>query len=191
VKLEHSFNVAAPPEAVWSALIDVHRVAPCLPGAQITEAADDGTYHGTFTVKLGPTTAVYRGTLKLASVDEGSRTARMSAKGTDKRGQGSASAEIVSTVAREGDAARVEIVTDMHITGRLARFGRSGMIEDISNRLLREFSACLQDRLASEPRTAGPARVEQSDPARPIRGLSLFLSVLRDRLRRLFQRGGA
>jgi uncharacterized protein len=150
MKLEQSFTVEAPVAAVWSALIDVQRVAPCLPGAEITEAGDDGSYSGSFTVKLGPTTAAYRGTLKLESVDEASRTATMSAKGTDKRGQGGATATIVSTMREQGAATTVDVVTDFAITGRLARFGRSGMIEDISKRLLRDFASCLQATLADE-----------------------------------------
>ena len=88
MKLEQSFTVEAPVERVWLALIDVERIAPCLPGAETTGVDDTGAYQGTFTVKLGPTTAADRRTLRLEAVDEAARTATMSAKGTDKRGQG-------------------------------------------------------------------------------------------------------
>ncbi|MDX6701727.1 MAG: uncharacterized protein QOF26_1953 [Baekduia sp.] len=164
MKLEQSFSVAAPADEVWKALIDVERVAPCLPGAEITEAGDDGTYSGTFTVKLGPTTASYNGTLKLDSLDEAARTATMSARGTDKRGQGGASATIVSTIRDAGGITTVDVVTDFTITGRLARFGRSGMIQDISNRLMRDFAACLQATM--EP-AAGAAEAAEAAPAAP------------------------
>ncbi|QEC49778.1 carbon monoxide dehydrogenase [Baekduia soli] len=160
MKLEQSFTVQAPVAEVWAALIDVERVAPCLPGAEITEAGDDGSYRGTFTVKLGPTTASYNGHLKLESLDEAARIATMSARGTDKRGQGGASATIVSTLVEESaGVTKVDVLTDFTITGRLARFGRSGMIQDISNRLMRDFAGCLQSTIGVAPQAvaAGPA----------------------------------
>src|SRR5690349_51825 len=144
MKLEQSFTVDAPIDEVWAAMIDVERIAPCLPGAEISGADASGGYEGTFTVKLGPTVASYRGALRMVSVDEAARTATMSARGTDRRGQGSASATIVSAMRAEGAATVVDVATDFTITGRLARFGRSGMVEDISRRLLREFAECLQ-----------------------------------------------
>ena len=236
MKLEQSFTVAAPVDQVWAALIDVERIAPCLPGAEITGQGPDGSYEGNFTVKLGPTTASYRGSLKMDSLDEASRTATMHAKGTDKRGQGGANATIVSTMRQEGEETVVDVVTDFTITGRLARFGRGGMIEDISKRMMRDFSQCLQASMASEPApaaaesaapvTAAPVTPgEEADaalasaggaaagasaateaapappapkpaparaappPAKPIKGFSLLLSVLWDRIKRLFGRG--
>jgi uncharacterized protein len=160
MKLEHSFEVEAPIEQVWAALIDLEKVAPCLPGAAITGHDDDGTYHGTFQVKLGPTTANYRGTIKIESADAGTHTATLAAKGSDKRGQGGASATIVNALHEVEGGTRVDATTDFTITGRLASFGRGGMIKDISNRLLRDFSTCLQQRLVAEPAgamTAGEA----------------------------------
>lgn len=147
MKLEQTFKVEAPIEKVWEALIDVERVAPCLPGAEITESDDSGTYKGNFTVKLGPTTAAYRGELQMESVDEAARTVTMKASGQDKRGQGGAKATIVSVMREEGGATTVDTVTDFTITGRLARFGRGGMIKDISNKLLKDFSACLAENI--------------------------------------------
>ena len=236
MKLEQSFTVTAPVEQVWDMLVDVERVAPCLPGAEITGQGPDGSYEGNFTVKLGPTTASYRGSLRMDSLDEASRTATMHAKGTDKRGQGGANATIVSTMRQEGEETVVDVVTDFTITGRLARFGRGGMIEDISKRMMRDFSQCLQASMASEPAqapaaaeapaaaapvtpgeeadaaaaSAGGAAAEASAateaaptppaptpapprtapaPAKPIKGFSLLLSVLWDRIKRLFGRG--
>ena len=223
MKLEQSFEVAAPIERVWSALIDLEQVAPCLPGAAITGRDDDGTYRGEFTVKLGPTTANYRGTIKLESTDEATHTATLAAKGSDKRGQGGATATIVNTLAAtDSGGTRVDAVTDFSITGRLASFGRGGMIKDISNRLLRDFSSCLQARLEAAPAAAAPAAegggamtaeeaaasagaAEQVDPASPpapapsqppppaaappVKGFSLLLGVLWDRIRGLFRRG--
>jgi carbon monoxide dehydrogenase subunit G len=157
MKVQQSFTVQAPVEQVWAALIDVQRVAPCLPGAELTEAGDAGTYHGTFTVKLGPTTAAYRGTLKMEDIDEAAHRATMSARGTDTRGQGGASATIVSAVVAQDDATRVDVDTEFTITGRLARFGRGGMIEDISKRLLGEFASCLQATMAGGPAAAATA----------------------------------
>jgi carbon monoxide dehydrogenase subunit G len=224
MKLEQSFTVAAPVEKVWDMLIDVERVAPCLPGAEITGQTPEGAYEGTFTVKLGPATAAYRGSLKMDSLDEASRTATMHANGTDKRGQGGAHAVIVSTLHQEGEETVVDVATDFNITGRLARFGRGGMIEDISKRMMRDFSQCLQATLAAEQAapaaaapvtpgeeadaaaaSAGGAAAEASaatgeapapappraapQPAKPVKGISLFFSVLWERIKRLFGRG--
>ena len=205
MKLEQSFEVRAPLERVWETLVDVERVAPCLPGAEITEAGDDGTYRGTFSVKLGPTTAAYRGELEITELDRESRRVSMRANGQDKRGQGSAKATIVSTMREEGDLTRVDVETDFTITGRLARFGRGGMIEDISNRLMREFADCLRQRIEAPPEAeptvldaivaATPEGAASMPPAppgapsKPIGGASLFFRALLDRVRRLFRRG--
>ncbi len=149
MKLEQSFEVAAPLDRVWAALIDVERVAPCLPGADISGRNDDGSYNGTFRVKIGPTAAAYVGKLEMESVDEASHTATMQAAGTDRRGQGGAKATIVSSVKEAGPGQTVvEVSTDYGITGRLARFGRDGTIEEIGNRLLGEFAASLEAMLA-------------------------------------------
>jgi carbon monoxide dehydrogenase subunit G len=240
MKLEQSFEVDAPVEQVWTALIDLEKVAPCLPGAAITGHDEDGTYHGEFQVKLGPTTASYRGTIRIESADAETHTATLAARGSDKRGQGGASATIVNTLhATDAGGTRVDAATDFTITGRLASFGRGGMIKDISNRLLRDFSACLQQRLAAEPAgaltgeeaaasagaaavaetaesTASPAAPAPDGPpdapagatastpppatpspsappspppaAKPINGVSLFFSVLAERIKRLFKR---
>ena len=151
MELEQSFEVKAPIDQVWDVLVDLERVAPCLPGAAITERDDEGTYHGTFQVKLGPTTAAYRGQIRLEDVDKSTHTATLKAHGSDKRGQGGANATIVNKLFEIDGGTRVEAHTDFTITGRLARFGRGGMIEDISNRLMREFAECLQTGLTGDP----------------------------------------
>ena len=198
MKLEQSFQVRAPLERVWDTLVDIERVAPCLPGAEITEAGEDGTYRGTFSVRLGPTTAAYRGELNMEELDEAARRVVMRASGQDKRGQGSAKATIVSTLREEGDVTTVDVETDFTITGRLARFGRGGMIQDISNRLLREFADCLQQRIEAEPEAVGSqenavdavvrATPEGAAAAQPVSFVPLFFKSLLDRLRRLFRR---
>jgi carbon monoxide dehydrogenase subunit G len=202
MKLEQTFEVQAPLEKVWAALNDLERVAPCLPGAAITGHDEDGTYHGTFTVKLGPMTAAYNGTIKIEDADESTHTATLKARGTDKRGQGGANATIVNTLSADGGATRVEAVTDFTITGRLAQFGRGGMMEDVSNRLLREFAACLQTRLVDEAEPVAAAEAGERAPsappppatpppaAAPLKGGSLFFSVLWERIKRIFSRKG-
>jgi uncharacterized protein len=149
MKLEQAFEVLAPVDRVWATLIDVEAVAPCLPGAEITGADGDGSYEGTFSVKLGPTKAAYVGSLRLETVDPDTRTVVMNASGSDKRGQGTAKATIESRVQAAGDVTRVAVVTDFTITGRLARFGRGGMMEDVANGMLRDFASCLEARIGA------------------------------------------
>src|SRR5579884_2476529 len=122
MKLQHTFAVAAPLETVWRALIDVERVAPCLPGADVTGRGEDGSYQGSFSIRLGPTTAAYRGSLRIDDADQAAHVVTLHAEGTDKRGQGGARATIVSRLAPEGGGTRVDVDTDFTITGRLARF---------------------------------------------------------------------
>ena len=153
MKLEQSFEVAAPLDRVWEALIDVEQVAPSLPGAAITGRNDDGSYNGTFTIKIGPTTAAYTGKLEMENVDEATRTATLSRREPTSGGRAARRRRSSRGSLPPADGAtRVEVDTDYHITGRLARFGRGGMIEDISERLLREFASRLQSSLAgTEP----------------------------------------
>jgi carbon monoxide dehydrogenase subunit G len=165
MKLEQSFEVSAPIDRVWKAQVDVEHVAPCLPGAAVTGRNDDGSYNGTFSIKIGPTTAAYAGKLEMKEIDEQAHEATMHAQGNDKRGQGGANATIVSKVVEEKPGeTRVDVATDYHITGRLARFGRGGMIEDISERLLREFAQRLQASLTDEP-AKGPDEAPEPEAA--------------------------
>ena len=212
MRMEQSFEVQAPLAQVWDALIDLERVAPCLPGAAITGHDEDGTYHGTFSVKLGPMTAAYNGTIKIDNVDEAAHTATLKAKGTDKRGQGGANATIVNTLTERDGVTHVAAVTDFNITGRLAQFGRGGIREDVSNRLMRDFATCLSSRLgegAPAPAVPSGAEVAAGDAApeelaaaaaptptsqprshepAPIKGFSLFFSVIWERIKRFFAR---
>jgi carbon monoxide dehydrogenase subunit G len=211
MKLEQSFEVAAPIDRVWEALVDVEQVAPCLPGAAVTGRNDDGSYAGTFTVKIGPTTASYTGKLLMENIDESTHSATMQAQGSDKRGQGGANATIFSTLKPTDDGGtHVDVVTDYHITGRLARFGRGGMIEDISARLLRQFADRLQasltgqgagdgagapaqatgDATAVEPSAPGEGgRPEAANgaperPVEPLQALPLVTPVVAERVRK-------
>ncbi|HVP04025.1 MAG TPA: SRPBCC family protein [Solirubrobacteraceae bacterium] len=189
MKLEQSFDVPAPVETVWELLNDLERVAPCLPGAAITERDEDGAYHGTFDVKLGPTSASYRGVIAIKEADVSARTSTLTARGQDKRGQGGANATIVNRLVETPEGTRVQATTDLTITGQLARFGRPGMIEGVADRLLREFATCLatQAQRAQVPEGA-EAQAPPAPQARPISGIRLMLGVLWDRIRRLFGR---
>jgi carbon monoxide dehydrogenase subunit G len=162
MKLEQSFEVMAPVERVWDALIDIEHVAPLMPGATVTGRNEDGSYGGLFTVKIGPSSASYAGMLTIDSINEQVRVASLHAHGHDRRGQGSAKATIFSTCsAMPAGGTRVEVITEYFITGRLARFGRGGIIEDIAERLLREFAQRLQESLG------GAVAPEAEEPAAP------------------------
>ena len=131
MKLENEFTVPAPLEQAWAVLLDVERVAPCLPGASVEPGGDDGEYAGTMTIKIGPITSRYKGTVKIERADEEARVAVMRAQAKDARGQGTASATITSSMVEVPDGTRVTVETDLRVTGPAAQFGR-GVMQDVS-----------------------------------------------------------
>jgi uncharacterized protein len=164
MEIENSFRVDVPVDEAWRVLLDLERIAPCMPGAQLQEVEGD-EYRGIVKVKVGPITAQYKGSAKLESVDEGTHTAVLAATGRDTRGQGNASASIKLVLLAEGDGTRVDVETDLSITGKVAQFGR-GVIGDVSNKLLAQFvenlerdvlSADVVDLTAGEPATLAEA----------------------------------
>jgi carbon monoxide dehydrogenase subunit G len=145
-------------DEAWAVLLDVERVAPCLPGAQVEPAGDDGEFNGTMTVKIGPITARYKGSVKIEEADEPARRAVMRAQAKDARGQGTAAATITSTMesAPEGGT-KVKVVTDMRVTGPAAQFGR-GVMQDVSAKMMRQFADCLaQEMQGAGAQTGGEA----------------------------------
>jgi len=141
MKIKNEFTVSAPIQQAWDTMINLERIAPCLPGAAIQEEKDEGEYDGTMKVKIGPITANYKGTVKFEEVDEDSHRAVLQATGRDARGQGTASATIVSTLQEEGDdSTKVSVETDMKLTGRAAQFGR-GIAQDVATKMLDQFAS--------------------------------------------------
>jgi carbon monoxide dehydrogenase subunit G len=142
VKIEDNFRVDVPVEEAWKVLLDLERIAPCLPGAQLTEVEGD-EYRGTVKIKVGPITAQYKGVAKIEEADEANRKVVLQAEGRDTRGQGNASATVTATLSPEGDGTNVNIDTDLNITGKVAQFGR-GVMADVSSKLLGQFAENLQ-----------------------------------------------
>lgn len=158
MKIEDRFRVNVPVEEAWRVLLDIERIAPCMPGAELHEVEGD-EYRGVVKVKVGPITAQYQGVAKLAEVDEGAHRAVIDAQGRDTRGQGNASAKITMSLAPDGDGTEVSIDNDVTVTGKVAQFGR-GVMADVSTKLLAQFVECLESRvLSDDPQpAAGEAR---------------------------------
>jgi carbon monoxide dehydrogenase subunit G len=141
--------VERPIEETWKVLLDIERIAPCLPGAELQEVEGD-EYRGVVKVKVGPITAQYKGTAKLAEVDEPGRRIVLDASGRDTRGQGNANATIVVTMRDDAGVTAVDVDTDLSITGKVAQFGR-GVMADVSAKLIRQFVENLERDVLSEP----------------------------------------
>lgn len=149
MRIEDRFTVSLPIDETWKVFLDVERIAPCMPGAQLLEMTDD-EYRGVVKVKLGAITAQYKGAVRFEEVDEAGHRLVLRAEGRETRGQGNAAATVVATLhpAASGGT-EVAIETDLTITGRVAQFGR-GVMADVSSKLLGEFARCLEDDLAAQ-----------------------------------------
>ena len=157
MRLDDEFTVPAPVERAWPVLLDIERVAPCLPGAAIESRSSGGDeYVGTMAVKLGPITARYRGTVRVEETDESARRSVLRASATDARGDGTAAATITSTLEAVPGGTRVRVSTDMQVTGPVAQFGR-GVMQDVSAKMMRRFAACLAEEIAAGPAPAPAA----------------------------------
>ncbi|HZE66239.1 MAG TPA: SRPBCC family protein [Sporichthyaceae bacterium] len=170
MQLEHEFTVPVPVEQAWDVLLDVERLAPCMPGAVLDEVRGD-EFDGRVKVKVGPITVTYGGTASFIEKDEENRRLVIKASGKEAKGAGTAAATITAVLKGSGDETKVNVSTDLAITGRPAQFGRGVMI-DVSNKLLGMFTDCLSEQISpkAEPvgaDTAGSAAATtpQSKPA--------------------------
>jgi len=171
MKIDHEFTVSVPIERAWAVLTDLEAIAPCMPGAQLT-GVDGDVYSGKVKIKVGPVVSQYAGTVKFLEKDDASYRAVIDAKGRDSRGAGNASAAITAQLRPDGDRTHVSVDTDLKITGRIAQFG-SGMIKEVSNKLLGQFVASLEQKLladggaadSAEPGTATAAAEDKETTA--------------------------
>jgi uncharacterized protein len=161
VELSHSFTVPASLDTTWAAFQDIESVAGCFPGATVTEVTGDH-FKGSCKVKLGPIALVYAGTGRFQEKDDAAHRFVVVAMGKDKRGNGTAGAAVVMTMTEAGTSTDVEVVTDLAITGKPAQFGR-GVMQDVSDKLLGQFVACLEQRFDS-PAAAAPETVAEPVP---------------------------
>jgi hypothetical protein len=150
MEISDRFHVSTPLAETWKVLLDIERIAPCLPGAQLEEIEGD-EFRGVVKVKVGPITAQYKGAARLAEVDEAQRRILIDASGRDTRGQGNAAAKILVTMEGDESGTDVSVHTDLSITGKVAQFGR-GVMADVSSKLLGQFADNLKrDVLAGSP----------------------------------------
>lgn len=170
MKLENSFEVPASPDVVWGYLLDVEQVAPCMPGAELTEVVDDRTWKGKVTVKLGPVTLAYAGTVVMEERDDDAHRAVLQAKGTETRGKGTARATVTAALEpASGGGTRAELTTDLTLSGAAAQLAR-GMLGDVSGKLTQQFADCLAQRLSqlgAETATAADAAAGTAPAAQP------------------------
>ncbi|MPZ80160.1 MAG: carbon monoxide dehydrogenase [Actinophytocola sp.] len=148
MKLEHSFVVPADLDTVWAAVLDPERVAPCMPGASLSEV-DGDSFKGTVKVKVGPISLQYKGSGEFLEKDEAARKVVIKASGKDTRGNGTASATVTVSLRAEGDATAGSVDTDLSITGKPAQFGR-GLISEVGGKILDSFVSCLAKKLGPE-----------------------------------------
>jgi carbon monoxide dehydrogenase subunit G len=165
MELEHSFSVPVPVERAWDVLLDVERVAPCMPGATL-DSVDGGTISGRIKVKVGPIQMTYAGTAKFTEMDEAAHIVVLEASGKETRGAGTAAASVRSELIGDGDSTKVIVLTTLNVTGKPAQFGR-GVMAEVGGKLIGIFANNLAAMLAaSEPAaaTSGPAPAV-SEPA--------------------------
>ncbi|WP_329342532.1 SRPBCC family protein [Streptomyces sp. NBC_00663] len=150
MELHHEFTVPVPVDDAWRALLDIERVAPCMPGASV-EDHDGKTVTGSVKVKVGPITVTYKGTAVFEEQDDAAHRMVLIASGRETRGQGTARATVTGKlVEQDGGGTAVSVHTDLTVTGRPAQFGR-GVMAEVGDRIIGQFAACLAEQLAAVP----------------------------------------
>jgi carbon monoxide dehydrogenase subunit G len=182
MRIETGFTLDRPPAEAYGLLLDLERVAPCFPGAELGGDAGEGARAVTVTVRLGPMRLVYDGTVRIVERDDAARRAVLSGDARDRRGAGTARAEIAMTVAPNGDGSHVDAVADVELAGRAAQLGK-GIVEDVSRRLVADMATCLAERFA------GPAAPAAAPPGE-LRAGGMFFRALWTRIKALFGRRG-
>jgi uncharacterized protein len=202
MQFQNMFTVPLPPDEAWRVLMDVERIAPCMPGAELTEVVDSTNFKGRISVRLGPVALTFDGTIKLEDLDEAAHTARIKAQGSDSKGRGGAQAASSFQLEAVPEGTKVVVDTDLKLSGAVAQYGRgAGIIQATANQLIQQFSACLKAELSAAPATENSPSGEQRLPnaeaamrpinpearARPISGFALmwkvFLDLIRNALR--------
>jgi carbon monoxide dehydrogenase subunit G len=201
--IKNNFEVPLPPDQAWDVLMDIPRIAPCLPGAELTEALDDGTFKGKVAVKLGPVALVFNGTAEIIDRDDAAHTARVKARGADLKGRGGANATVDFSLSPTETGSRVEVVTDVTLSGSVAQYGRGvGIIQGVATQLVGQFAKSLHDTLPGSPAPATAPTPSSTSPvaspaaaprppapaAKPISGFGLMLRVLWSAITGLFRR---
>jgi carbon monoxide dehydrogenase subunit G len=212
MEFDNSFEVPLPVGEAWALLMDIRRIAPCMPGAALTDVVDERTYKGRIGVRLGPVALTFAGTVKFEEIDDADHRARVAAQGSDSKGRGAANAAASFRLEPTGGGTKVLVHTDLTLSGAIAQYGRGvGIIQMTAAQIVTQFANNLKAQLAKEgaqaaaaaqarahpssapsaPPTADPQSTSPppySAPAKPISGFALMRSVLWRLLRRLFGR---
>jgi carbon monoxide dehydrogenase subunit G len=206
MEFDNSFEVPLPPADAWKVLLDIKRIAPCMPGAELTEVLGQDTYKGKIGVRLGPVALTFAGLVKFEDIDAAAYTARVTAQGTDAKGRGGANATSVFRLEPAAGGSKVLVHTDLALSGAVAQYGRGvGIIQATAAQLMNQFATRLKDNLAqgsvaspSAPASAAPQPARPSPPgaagegaraaAKPIAGFSLAAKVIWSWIAGLFRR---
>ncbi len=162
--LHNMFTIEAPIERAWGTLTDIRRIAPCVPGAELTEVIDDHTYKGRIGVTLGPVALGFAGTMRLETLDAVAHRAVIAASGAETKGRGAAQASVVCTLVPVGTGTRVDLETSLILSGTVAQYGRAtAMVAAVAQQLVDQFA----EALAADMRADAPAPAATA-PARDI-----------------------
>jgi uncharacterized protein len=164
MEFDNSFDVPLSPTQAWAVLMDIPRIAPCMPGAELTEIVDPQNYKGKISVRLGPVALTFAGRVAFENIDEANRSARVKAQGNDAKGRGAANAAATFRIEPAGSGSKVLIHTDLMLSGAVAQYGRGvGMIQATAAQIIGQFASNLRTQLAQQPASPQPA----SAPAPP------------------------
>jgi uncharacterized protein len=169
MEFDNSFEVPLPPAEAWKVLLDIKRIAPCMPGAELTEVVDQSTYRGKINVRLGPVALTFAGIVKFEQINGQAYTARVAAQGTDAKGRGGANAASVFRLEPAGVGSKVLVHTNLALSGPVAQYGRGvGIIQATAAQLMNQFATRLKEQLAQERSSAPAPRAMQPSPTQPL-----------------------
>ena len=168
MEFDNSFDVPLSPAEAFAVLLDIRRIAPCMPGAALTEVMDDRNFRGKIAVRLGPVALAFAGRVEFESIDKVNHSARVKAQGSDDKGRGAANATATFRIESSGAGSRVLIHTDLMLSGAVAQYGRGvGMIQATAAQIIGQFATNLRSQLERQPRAAGPSPAAETKPAAP------------------------
>lgn len=190
IHLENEFTVPASTDEVWEFLLDPRRVAPCMPGAELTEVVNDHQYKGKVHIKMGPVSLSFNGDVDILERDDSAKRMVMKATGSELKGKGQANATVTSLLERNGSGTRLRISQDIDLSGPLAQYGR-GMIQDVSGSLMNEFADRIQADLSGRGNGAAAARAPARQTKREknsVSGFKLGWIAFRNGIARFFKK---